>query len=435
MNYSALSLAQTPPLTVPLKFMLTAPFFAALAALILLMNPEALANRWTPAMLAATHLLTLGFITMVMLGALQQLFPVLFGVNLTRPVLTSWLIYSGFVFGTLILSTGFLTMQSEFLSVGAILIGVVLFFTILYFAWSLLRSSAARPTAGLRLALLSFMLTIVLGLFLTAGYTSQAISLNRSLTLYHIGWGLLGWVSILIFTVSYQTVPMFQVTPKYPEMVVRFLTPSVFMLLLLISLAELISAPLLVTSVLEILLAALFILYAFITLRLQASRQRKVADVTLDYWRFGLFCLVLTVVLILIFEFTDLVFSGYDLLVGILMIIGFIQSVINGMLYKIIPFLVWLHLTNAIDMKQRWQMRIPNMKKIVTDKNARNQYRLFVASVVMLLASLVLDELIRLAAIFMIASNLFLALNLVRGVSVYYRTVRQFDELEAMSGN
>ena len=36
--------------------------------------------------------------------------------------------------------------------------------------------------------------------------------------------------------------------------------------------------------------------------------------------------------------------QSYGMLLGVLMIVGFAMSVINGMLYKIVPFLVWFHL-------------------------------------------------------------------------------------------
>ena len=71
MNSAQLSLDQAPPFSVPLRFFVTAPLFAIAAALVLLWyGPAALDSRWTPAVLAITHLMTLGFVVMVMSGAL-----------------------------------------------------------------------------------------------------------------------------------------------------------------------------------------------------------------------------------------------------------------------------------------------------------------------------------------------------------------------------
>ena len=44
--YSHLSLDQAPPLSVPVRFFLSAPVFGVMAAITLFAFPEAMANRW-----------------------------------------------------------------------------------------------------------------------------------------------------------------------------------------------------------------------------------------------------------------------------------------------------------------------------------------------------------------------------------------------------
>ena len=54
-----LSFEQSPPISAPLRFFLTAPLFGMLAgALLLWGGPDLLASRWTPGALALTHLIT-----------------------------------------------------------------------------------------------------------------------------------------------------------------------------------------------------------------------------------------------------------------------------------------------------------------------------------------------------------------------------------------
>ena len=75
-----LSFDQAPPISAPMRYFLTAPLFAILAGvLILVSGPDIFASRWTPAALALTHLITAGFMLQVMLGAMQQLLPVAVG--------------------------------------------------------------------------------------------------------------------------------------------------------------------------------------------------------------------------------------------------------------------------------------------------------------------------------------------------------------------
>jgi len=84
LNIAALSIGQTPPLAVPMPYFLAAPLFLTAAGVLLMLSPDMLGARWSPQALAATHLVTLGFLAMVMLGALQQVLPVLMGERLPR---------------------------------------------------------------------------------------------------------------------------------------------------------------------------------------------------------------------------------------------------------------------------------------------------------------------------------------------------------------
>ena len=71
-----LSFNKAPPFAAPLRFFLTAPLFAMTAGLLLLvLGPDMFASRWMPGLLAATHLITVGFMLQVMLGALIQILP------------------------------------------------------------------------------------------------------------------------------------------------------------------------------------------------------------------------------------------------------------------------------------------------------------------------------------------------------------------------
>ena len=109
MNPAGLSFEQAPPFSVPLRFFLTAPGFLVLAAMLMLWEgPPLFASRWLPATLALTHLLVLGFMAQVMLGALLQILPVAVGVTVLCPRLTAALIHLPLTLGTLTLAGAFL---------------------------------------------------------------------------------------------------------------------------------------------------------------------------------------------------------------------------------------------------------------------------------------------------------------------------------------
>ena len=103
MQPSGLNFQQAPPISVPLRFFLSAPLFALLSSIVLLWSGEDLmASRWSPATLAAVHLLTLGYMAMVMAGAMIQMLPVLAGTPVPRPRLFAGIVHVALVLGVLL---------------------------------------------------------------------------------------------------------------------------------------------------------------------------------------------------------------------------------------------------------------------------------------------------------------------------------------------
>lgn len=442
MNSPSLSLSQTPPLSVPIRYMVTAPLFAMAAAVIIFLNPEMLFNRWSADSLAAAHMLILGFVVMVMFGALQQLLPVLAGVRFNHPVLISAGLHIGLTIGTLALCLGFYLMNSLAFIVAMVVLASTIIGLVTLALYSLLASESSFSVVwGLRLPMLAFLATALIGLYLTGGYAFDGISIARNLTSLHYIWGFMGWVGLLIITISYQVVPMFQITPKYPPFMIRWLVPGLFALLLLWTLLQFggqFGGQ--YTQYLESLLSlALFVgygLYIFQTLKLQQLRKRSLPDVTLDFWRVGLVCMLLAAGLWCAGTFLTSLDSlnGWvtmPLLGAVLLIPGAVMSLINGMLYKIIPFLVWLHLTNQVDMSSRWQKSIPNMKKIIGETHSRNQFKLHCLAVLILAGATVRfplqSEVLRVGAVMLFLSNLYLFRNIVTALKTYQSVLLETD--------
>jgi hypothetical protein len=103
-----------------------------------------------------------------------------------------------------------------------------------------------------------------------------------------------------------------------------------------------------------------------------------------------------------------------------LFISGFAVSVINGMIYKIVPFLVWMHLQG----QSTGQFRLPNMKEIIPDRWARRQYYLHLISVPLLACAVVKPVWFLYPATTLFAfSSLLLFLNIYTALQIY-RDVR-----------
>lgn len=386
---SGLSFDQAPPFSQPLRFFLTAPLFLLAVGFLLIFAPDALDARWTPQALAITHALTLGFLAMVMIGALMQMLPVVAGAVIPAGRTVAWFTHLPLTIGTAALMAGFLNAGAGYFTSGAALLVTGFAVFLAASGVSLIRAVSNDTVNGIRLAVISLAPAIVLGLALAlmrAGLWPLAEP--HVAIASHIAFGLLGWVLLLVIGVAYQVVPMFQITPPYPPGLARWLAGA-----LLVFLSAHASGPLLpheaaayISLVADIGLAAGILIFAVATLWLQSRRRRKLPDVTLEFWRLGMASLIACVLVWLAGRLWPAWAVGetYPLLLGVLFIDGFAVSVVNGMLYKIVPFLAWFHLQAQLQAKAG---TIPNMKQMIAESGMRMQYRLHLAACLLLAAS------------------------------------------------
>ncbi len=219
----------------PLRFFTAAPLFLLLAALMLVSGADnPFADMHSPALLAATHCITLGFMAMIMLGAMQQILPVVIGSPMPASRLIAWLIFLPLILGALLLPAGFMLGKPVLLNLAWPLLGLAFITFISASLISLARSPVHNATkTAILLSILALSGAIALGMLLAQGYASGTQLPYAKLATAHISLALGGWVTLLIVGVSYQVVPMFQLTPNYPEWLVNGLAPAIFFVLLL----------------------------------------------------------------------------------------------------------------------------------------------------------------------------------------------------------
>jgi len=416
---AGLSFEQAPPFALPLRFFLTAPLFLLAAAVLIVWAPEALASRWTPQALALAHALTLGFLAMVMLGALLQMLPVVAGASLPAARRVAWISHVSLVLGTLALMTGFLTAEPGAYGIAIVLLGGGFAVFLAAASISLARAVAGVTVNGIRLAVVCLGFTLLLGLALAlryaGGWMPPAVETMISA---HAAFGLLGWVLLLVIGVAWQVVPMFQITPPYPPRLARWLAGTLFALLLLHA-AALLFFPAAAIAV-EAALAGAIVAFAVATLRLQARRRRKLADVTLAYWRLGMASLLACVAVWLAASLRPAWADSdaYPLLLGVLFLGGFAVSVVCGMLYKIVPFLAWFHLQAQLQAKAG---SIPTMKEMIAERRMRGQFRLHLAACALLVGAVLWPQLAIAAGSVLALSALLLWINLLSAVRRFSR--------------
>jgi len=359
-----LNTEQAPPISVPLRFFTAAPLFLLLAALMLVSGADnSFANIHSPELLAATHCITLGFMAMIMMGAMQQILPVVVGSPMPASRLTIWLTYLPLLFGALLMPAGFLLGKPVLLNFAWPVLGLSFITFISASLIGLARAPARNATkTAILLSILALGGAITVGMLLAHGYATGLLLPYNKLATAHISLSLGGWVLLLIIGVSYQVVPMFQLTPNYPKWFARSLAPAIFIVLVL-SVLSLLLAPGLhwVAIVAQSLFWCLAGCFAVATLWLQGKRRRRVADATLSFFRLGMMALMCASILSLATVFIPAI-DHLAILSATLFLLGFAMSLIHGMLYKIVPFLVWFHL-----FRGGVKRGVPNMKEIIPE--------------------------------------------------------------------
>ena len=415
-----LSFDKAPPFAAPLRFFLTAPFFGLLAGLLIVWEgPSLLVSRWTPGALAATHLLTIGFMLQTMLGALIQILPVVAGINLANPLRVARWLHGGLSSGALLLVAGFLFGQPDALASAAIVLGLTLASFLMVIMPPLLRARSSSPTVrGLKLAMLGLAGTVVLGVVLALalawGWPLPLIALAD----LHAAWGLGAWGGVLLAAIAYVVVPMFQLTPGYQARLSWWLPVLIFACIGFWSVSLIFELPLLGQAA-QVVASLLGLVFCVITLRLQFKRRRARADATYRYWQLGLSCAIIALfsALTVVLWSTVANSNEWPLLFGILLVAGGFISFIVGMLYKIVPFLAWLHLQNLGQSK----VPAPAMNKILGEKAMHRQMLCHLLAIALALGAVFSpDWLARPAGLALVVANAFLIWNLA-GAVIRYR--------------
>jgi hypothetical protein len=402
----------TPPLSAPLRFFLTAPLFGIATGLLLLADPGALASRWTPGALAAVHLFAAGFMLQVMIGALLQIMPVVAGAALPAPRRLAALSHVVLAAGAIALPWGLARGAPGAMLGGAALLAAGLVVFLGSAAFALISAprvaGASRTPRDLRLAFVGLAVTAAIG-FTLALALSRGIALPVALpTLVdlHAGWAWLGWGGVLLAATGWVVVPMFQITPAYPDRLTRWWAPAVLALLFGWSAAALGAwAPFdTLAGVALLVLAATF---AVATLRLQSRSRRSTPDASFRAYRLAMIAALGGVLALFASLAADA--ERLPVLAGVLMLHGAFGGAISAMLYKIVPFLTWLHLTQA-------GIKAPNVKKLLPDAPMRMQLRLHAVCLGALVAAALLPPAAPLAGALVAVEFAWLLANLIRVV-------------------
>ncbi|HEX5400284.1 MAG TPA: hypothetical protein VFY06_14655 [Verrucomicrobiae bacterium] len=329
----------------------------------LIVQPDILAtSHYSPNAVAVTHLFVLGWLCSVVLGAMYQLVPVALETKLHSERLAK-IQFAFHVIGFIGMVSMFRTWNMKGVGYfGAVLtVGVGLFIyniarTLLHVPkWNVIATAVASALAW-------FLLTVTAGLLLAAeqrGYEPM-LQFNPIAAMHaHAHLGAIGFFAMLIVGVSYKLMPMFTLSEVQSH---RRAVWSV--VLLNFGLIGLFAGILLQRSwklVFTLVVIFALALYGWELIAILRARKRRALDWGVKYFLTAIAALLPLAVLALVLSWPSLPLNGFterlESIYGFLGFIAFVSFAITGMLYKIIPFLIWF----GIYSKHIGRARVPQL--------------------------------------------------------------------------
>lgn len=338
---------QAASVRLPLCFVLAGVLSLLASAGFLLAQPDLLAMyHYTPHLIAITHLFVLGFICSIVLGAMYQLVPVTLETELFSERLVKWQ-FAAHVIGFVGMVWSFWNFNVAMVGAfGSLLtLGVGLF--VFNLACTLSKVKGWKVIKfGIASALFWLLSTVAAGLVLAASKCWSFISFQPLAAMHaHAHLGVVGVFVMMIVTVSYKLVPMFTLSELQNAHRAWWSVALLDLGLLGVFVTVLLQSPL--KLVFALVVIAGFALYGWEIRAILRARNRLTLDWGMKYFLTAIALLVPLSLLALVLSWSRLPLTAFTMqlenVYGLLALAGFVGLAILGMLYKIVPFLVWFH--------------------------------------------------------------------------------------------
>lgn len=365
---NAISQTTTHKVVVPFYFYAAISFL--LSTIILLIATSGFyASYFHPKLLAIVHLMALGWGTMIILGASHQLIPVLIEAKLY----SNKLAYASFVFAAIgipLLVYSFYFFEMSLIGKWG---GRFIIFSVIAYLINLYKSIQGSKKENIHAififtATIWLLVTVSAGLFLLYNFTYNFFDINSiDFLSLHAHVGIIGWFLLLIIGVGSRLIAMFLIS-KFKSnnqlWIIYFLINIGLILFTLLFLFvkrnEFYFVP----------ISFIFfgiIIFANYCYKLFKQRIRKRIDEQMKVSLFSVLLMVIPIVLLTIILSIILIFSkeSIDLIIvyGFVIFFGWITSIILGMTFKTLPFIIWNKVYHAKSVNQK----SPNPKDLFSN--------------------------------------------------------------------
>ncbi len=296
-----------------------------------------------PAVFALTHLTVLGWVTMTVIGATYQLFPVALQGTLAWPRVAKLDFY---VYGAGV--AGFVPSFFFVWTPGVAAFGSLTVLGVVVYAANVLRSYSSigsrHVMAPYLLAGLGWLLvTLGFGLAWALDWQFNWFAITPNLLAAHVQAGMAGWLGSTLMGVSYKLMELFALAHRRSWRVARF-----NLALWNLCLAALVLSLLLAPGTWAVPAAALGLALSALTFgadlaRMWWGRRRRAVSLEQGYLALSLGSLLLTLALGVSIAWGLPLGPNWEVAYGYAAFVGCFGFAVIGKYFKIIPFLVWMH--------------------------------------------------------------------------------------------
>jgi len=320
------------------------------------------------------HLFLLGFVMIVIFGAMAQLVPVILEVG-HFSVDLYYIIFPTLFVGTIVLVSGF-WFASALIPYGAMLVFVAMSVFLFETLMTLKQTTTNNITvASVKYGNYFLMAAIVVGFIMAVAIGNGLnIDITRLLPI-HVVLVIFGYVTVTIIGLSMVLLPMFGLSHGYKENDVKNAFNIIVGTVIAFSVLKLIGLDFLANLSLIAIVTAVG-LYLKQLLILYKIRARKLMDI----WYKHIYTAFISMVVATVLGVIGYYFNLNTFLKSALWIyvIGFFAFVINGHLLKIIPFLVWFERFSPLVGKKK----VPMLHEMLADKDCEYSFWLSLAGLV-----------------------------------------------------
>jgi len=315
--------------------------------------------------LSWVHLFLLGFVMMIIFGAMAQLIPVVLEVG-HWAVELFYIIWPLLLIGTILMVFGFY-LNSAFLPYGGTFVLIAMsIFTLNIFITLKKVKTFSLVVKTVVIANIFLLCGLIFGIVMALTYAGLLSVDVMVLLKAHVYLIVAGYIGVTIMGLSMVLLPMFGLSHNFSKTPLKFAFYLLSTGVIFVTFSSILNFDSLCYIGYGLSIGAFLVYFQQIVL-IYKTRARKEIDIWVKSMFFAYFSLVISLVLAVLF----LVFNKNSFLMASawLFFMGFLGFIISGHLYKVVPFLVWFERFSPLVGKKK----VPMLADMVPVKSANYQ--------------------------------------------------------------